>query len=44
MNSKKINELRDHILEEIQYLHPADQKDILEELAGDLQIMAEDLL
>ena len=44
MNSKKIYELREYILNEIQDLHPADQQDILEDLAGDLKIMAEDLL
>ena len=44
MNSKKIYELREYILNEIQDLPPADQQDILEELAGDLKIMAEDLL
>ena len=44
MNSAKINELKEFILYEIQDLHPADQKDIMEELAADLQIMAEDLL
>ena len=44
MNSEKIYELREHILNEIQDLHPADQQDILEELAGDLKIMAEDLI
>ena len=44
MNSKKIYELREYILNEIQDLHPADQKEIIEELASDLQIMAEDLI
>lgn len=44
MNSNKIYELREYILNEIQDLQPSDQQDILEELAGDLKIMAEDLL
>ena len=44
MNSKKIYELREYILNEIQDLCPSDQQDILEELAGDLKIMAEELL
>lgn len=44
MNSKKIYELREYILNEIQDLHPADQLDILEELIGDLKNMAADLL
>ena len=43
MNSDKINELRDYILEQIQDMHPADQKDILEELADDFKIMCEDM-
>lgn len=43
MNSRKINELRDHVLKEIQDLHPADQKEILEELADDFKIMTEDM-
>lgn len=44
MNSKKIYELREYILNEIQGLHPSDQLDILEELIGDLKNMAADLL
>ena len=43
MNSKKINELRDYVLSQIQDMHPADQKDILEELADDFKIMTEDM-
>lgn len=43
MNSRKINELRDYVLKEIQDLHPADQKEILEELADDFKIMTEDI-
>lgn len=43
MNSDKINKLRDYILEQIQDMHPADQKDILEELADDFKIMCEDM-
>ena len=43
MNSKKINELRDYVLQQIQDMHPQDQKDILEELADDFKIMIEDM-
>lgn len=43
MNSNKINELRDYVLKEIENLHPVDQRDILECLADDFKIMAEDM-
>lgn len=43
MNTNTINELRDYVLKQIETLPTEDQKDILEELAADFNIMAEDL-
>lgn len=43
MNSKKINELRDYVLNQIQDMHPLDQKDILEDLIGDFKVMLDDM-
>lgn len=43
MNTNTINELRDYVLEHIVTLSTEDQKDILEELAADFKIIAEDL-
>lgn len=43
MNTNTINKLRDYVLEQIVTLPTEDQKDILEELAADFNIIAEDL-
>lgn len=43
MNTNTINELRDYVLKQIEELSTEDQKDILEELAADFNIIAEDL-
>ena len=41
MSVVMIEELRDYILEQIKDLPGEEQRDILSELAGDLQVMAE---
>lgn len=43
MNTNTINELRDYVLKQIEELPTEGQKDILEELAADFNIIAEDL-